>query len=102
LRESALALIFLGSGSSFQITDPSQPTAGASLNPPAPFAGSATFLQESATPPTWTGDLRVDLPGFGTVPLTGPGVKASLCAAPSCGPGGSFSRPLAPAVSTFR
>jgi hypothetical protein len=96
LRESAIDLIFLGLGSSFQLTDPSNPTAGASLNPPAPFSGSATFLQESAQPPTWTGDLRVDLPGFGTVPLTGPGVKASMCAASSCAPGGSFSQRVAP------
>jgi hypothetical protein len=96
LRESAIDLIFLGRGSSFQLTDPSNPTAGATVTPPAPFSGSATFLQESAQPPTWTGDLRVDLPGFGTVPLTGPGVKASACAASGCVPGGSFSQPVAP------
>jgi hypothetical protein len=102
LRESAIDLIFLGGGSSFQLTDPSNPTAGATVTPPAPFSGSATFLQESGQPPTWTGDLRVDLPGFGTVPLTGPGVKASTCAASGCAPGGSFSQSVAPEDRALR
>jgi hypothetical protein len=102
LRESAIDLIFLGGGSSFQLTDPSNPTAGAIVAPPAPFSGSATFLQESGQPPTWTGDLRAELPGFGTVPLTGPGVKASMCAASGCAPGGSFSQPVAPEDRALR
>ena len=35
------------------------------IKPPAPFTGSATYLRESADSISWTGDLSVDLPGFG-------------------------------------
>ncbi len=51
---------------------------------------------------TWTGDLSVDLPGFGTVPLTGAGVKASICQATACPSGGLFSAPIAGGGSALR
>ncbi|HEY0279529.1 MAG TPA: hypothetical protein VGC32_14785 [Solirubrobacterales bacterium] len=102
LRETAVDLIFFGGGSYFRLTDPSNPTAGASIDPPAPFTGSATFTRESAQPPSWTGDLRADLPGFGDVRLAGPGVEASMCAPPDCGARESFSRPLPPQFRALR
>ncbi|HEY5709236.1 MAG TPA: hypothetical protein VIS51_07550 [Solirubrobacterales bacterium] len=42
----------------------------ATVEPPGPFSGSASFLR-SARPKTWIGSLSVELPGAGSVPLTG-------------------------------
>jgi hypothetical protein len=50
------------------------------LAPPAPFSGSARFHRGAAAGNRWSGDLTVDLPGRSDVPLTGPGVKATLVA----------------------
>ncbi len=50
------------------------------LVPPAPFSGSASFTRGAAPNHRWSGDLNVDLPGRSDVPLTGPGVKATLVA----------------------
>jgi len=57
--------------------------AEATIAPPAPFSGSATFHLEDPKTATWTGDLRVELPGIGKVPLTGEGIGAGLCNGPS-------------------
>lgn len=46
-----------------------------------PFAGSASYSAEPGTPPSWSGDLSVSLPGAGTVPLTGTGFSAEFCRA---------------------
>lgn len=50
------------------------------LSPPAPFSGSANFHRSAAAGKRWSGNLDVDLPGRSNVPLTGPGVKATLVA----------------------
>ncbi|HVX33681.1 MAG TPA: hypothetical protein VHA80_11135, partial [Solirubrobacterales bacterium] len=47
-------------------------------------SGSATFSDETMKAPGWVGNLKVDLPGFGVVPLTGHGVRASMCEGFSC------------------
>jgi hypothetical protein len=52
-------------------------TAAVSL--PRPFAGTGSYFEESGQPPSWTGSLRVRLPGADRVPLTGPGFTAALC-----------------------
>jgi hypothetical protein len=52
--------------------------ATATLEPPAPFSGRASFHRGAAQGDRWTGDLTVDLPGRSNVPLTGPGVGATL------------------------
>lgn len=72
------------------------------VKPPKPFRGSATYAASPDSPPTWTGDLRVPLPGAGPVPLTGPGFNAKFCRGTSepaverCLHGsGSHSQPLA-------
>jgi hypothetical protein len=54
----------------------------ATLDPPAPFSGRATFHRGAIAPNRWTGNLTVDLPGRSDVPLTGPEVGATLV--PSC------------------
>ena len=85
IEETSLDFLLYEPGSDFMLPDPEQPTSGALLKPPAPFSGTATFRRHPAgEQATWTGDLKVDLPGFGLVRLAGPGVKASMCEAPNC------------------
>jgi hypothetical protein len=62
------------------IYDPSLATA--LLAPPAPFSGRAEFHRHAAAGRQWSGNLTVDLPGRASVPLTGPGIEATL--APAC------------------
>jgi hypothetical protein len=54
------------------------PPRSASVTPPAPFTGSATFQQESSKDFSWAGDLAVELPGVGEVSLAGPKFETSL------------------------
>ncbi len=49
------------------------------VKPPKLFAGSALYSRSPGSSPSWTGDLRVDLPGTDGVPLTGPGIGAVFC-----------------------
>lgn len=51
----------------------------ATVEPPAPFSGAANFHAPPGVPAEWTGDLVVELPGAGVVPLTGPSFKSRLC-----------------------
>jgi hypothetical protein len=44
----------------------------ATVEPPAPFSGSAGFERAAKGRKTWTGDLSVSLPGRPDVPLAGP------------------------------
>ena len=50
----------------------------ANVDPPAPFAGRASFHRRVAPARRWAGNLTVDLPGRSDLPLTGPGVTATL------------------------
>lgn len=50
----------------------------ARVDPPAPFSGSAAFHRNAPLSNRWTGSLAIDFPGRSNVPLTGPGLKASL------------------------
>lgn len=50
----------------------------ATLSPPAPFAGHATFHRNAPRANRWTGNLTVDLPGDSDYPLTGPGLEVNL------------------------
>jgi hypothetical protein len=43
-----------------------------------PFTGEAKFTRHHRRDGQWAGDLAVTLPVIGTIPLTGPGFKASL------------------------
>lgn len=49
----------------------------ATVAPPAPFNGSATFRRGAAMP-RWRGNLTVDLPGRSDLRLAGPGFRTSL------------------------
>jgi hypothetical protein len=64
-----------------EIADPPR---SATVTPPAPFTGTATFQQESADQFSWTGDLAVELPGSGEVSLAGPKFETAICLERSC------------------
>lgn len=49
----------------------------ATVSPPAPFSGSATFRREGHKT-SWRGNLRVDFPGRPNVALTGDGLRPQL------------------------
>lgn len=70
--------------SGFPLPDPLDPHHAMTVEPPAPFSGSATFELTSRTHAEWSGDLSVALPGFGRVPLTGNGIRAGLCEGTAC------------------
>jgi hypothetical protein len=57
---------------------PGEHPASAILKPSSPFQGEGSFLENSSTSHSWTGDLAISLPGM-DVPLTGPEFKTSLC-----------------------
>lgn len=84
IREESTAAELFAKGSTFLIPNRKKPASEGVLQPPAPFSGSATFRRHPKKPPTWTGDLKVDLPGFGEVRLAGPGTHASMCEGPAC------------------
>jgi hypothetical protein len=50
----------------------------ATVRPPAPFSGHATFHRRAHGANRWTGNLTVDLPGNSDVPITGRGFWAEL------------------------
>lgn len=50
----------------------------ATVDPPAPFSGTARFHRNAKPANRWTGDLTVDLPGRADVKLTGNDLRASL------------------------
>jgi hypothetical protein len=50
----------------------------ATLDPPAPFSGSAGFHRNALPANRWTGNLAIDFPGRSGVPLTGSKVRAGL------------------------
>jgi hypothetical protein len=50
----------------------------ATVAPPAPFSGSATFQRNADGTTSWRGSLAVSFPGTPDVPLVGPGFESSL------------------------
>jgi hypothetical protein len=65
---------------------------------PEPYAGRALYSRNPGSPPSWTGDLSIDLPGADGIALTGPGFSADLCRGriDSCRYGrGFYSQPFA-------
>jgi hypothetical protein len=73
-----------GEPASFLTPDPAGTLEDASVSPPAPFHGSATFHLDSPTSASWTGTLGVELPGVGSVPLAGAGFWSALCEDTTC------------------
>lgn len=49
------------------------------VKPPQPFAGRGIYLRRPGSPPSWTGDLRVDLLGAADTPLVRPESTAVFC-----------------------
>jgi hypothetical protein len=101
VEENSIVVQFASKASSFELPDETHPTDEALVSPSSPFSGSATFRRGSANSVTWTGNLKVDMPAFGILSLTGPRVEASLCQTSGC-PGGGFSRQLGPGDPTLR
>jgi hypothetical protein len=66
----------------------------ASVEPPAPFMGSARFRDPASGPPSWRGSLSVSLPGAPDVALAGPGFSSKIC--PQLGIFGECKIPLPP------
>jgi hypothetical protein len=52
--------------------------------PPKPFTGKGIFHLESPTASSWSGELGIDFPGIGHVPLSGPTFAAELCEYLTC------------------
>jgi len=50
----------------------------ATVSPPAPFDGSATYRRDAARRNRWAGDLTIDLPGRADTPLAQAGFRVSL------------------------
>lgn len=82
--ENSMAIDLIEKGSAFLVPNRLLPTIEAIVKPPLPFSGSATFRRNPATAPSWTGDLKVELPGFGLVRLAGHGTHASMCSGLGC------------------
>ncbi len=61
------------------LAPPAVDTQGATLTLPPPFAGSASYESQPAATPTWSGSLRVHLPGANPVPLTGKRFVVAFC-----------------------
>lgn len=57
-----------GEPATFLTPDPAGALEDASVTPPAPFHGSATFHLDSPSSSSWTGALSVELPGVGKCP----------------------------------
>jgi hypothetical protein len=56
----------------------------ATLTPPSPFSGTASFRASPGTLAQWEGTLAVELPGVGSVPLTGSQFRPKLCRGRRC------------------
>lgn len=68
----------------FAVPDLDALPATVTVEPAAPFSGSATFELPSRRSATISGDLAVELPEVGKVPLTGPKIAAGICRGLSC------------------
>jgi len=53
------------------------------LKPGELFAGHALFSHDRGSPPTWTGNLSIDLPGAKDIPLVGEDFGSIFCRGPS-------------------
>ena len=84
IAEESLVLDLLIQGPYFKVPDLTQPGAEVVIAPPSPFLGKAILTRASPSNLRWDGDLRVELPGFGVLPLAGAGASATLCADSGC------------------
>jgi hypothetical protein len=68
----------------FTVTPLGAGPVSATVAPPAPFSGTATYERDPGGTGAWSGDLRVELPGLGEVPLTGSSYRAEFCRSFAC------------------
>ena len=68
----------------FAVAGPPFRPESATITPPSPFTGTASFQASPGTVAKWEGTLAVELPGAGTVPLTGPQFRPELCRRQRC------------------
>lgn len=94
IKEKSAGGYIFGKGSAFLVPNRKKPASEGILNPPAPFSGSGTFRRHAKRAPTWTGDLKIELPGFGHVRLAGHGTHASMCSGTACILRGTTSQSL--------
>ena len=79
-RVEVLEHAFFDAHAGFDLAEFDRGHVRATLAPPAPFSGTATFTQEGkGATPTLTGPLTISLPGAPDIPLTGPHHLADLC-----------------------
>jgi hypothetical protein len=83
IRSASVFEIGEHTATAFQVPNLAEPLAEATVSPSAPFSGSATFHLDSSDSADWTGDLAVELPGAGKVPLSGEDISAGVCQGPS-------------------
>jgi hypothetical protein len=62
----------------FALTEEGGNVTSATISPPAPFNGTATFQRTSGSKGTWSGSLLGDFPGRSNVVLAGPQFSASI------------------------
>jgi hypothetical protein len=84
MRSSRVAVASSRSGTGFAMFGPANRPEAATISPPAPFSGTASFSSTSDTDAEWTGDLAVELPGAGTVRLASPRFRSQLCFGRHC------------------
>lgn len=70
--------------STFAVMGPPTRPDAASVAPPAPFHGTATYAGTVNGQADWQGTLAVDLPGVPGVQLAGPPFSSSLCFGQRC------------------
>lgn len=92
MEEVSGVLEALAPGSYIRPANSQDQLAEATVAPRAPFSGTGTYRTHPHGPPTWSGDLAVELPGFGDVRLAGKGTQVVACESflTSC-PGGPRS-----------
>lgn len=87
-RRRGMTTIRVGVASSdpdtFALAGPPIQPESATLTPPSPFSGTASFQASSGALAKWEGTLAVELPGVGSVPLTGPQFRPELCREQRC------------------
>jgi hypothetical protein len=68
---------------SFRMSERGKKPVTVKVKPPEPLAGRALYSHKPGSPPRWSGNLVIDLPGAKPIPLAGPEFKAAFCRGPS-------------------
>lgn len=76
---------------SFTVEGPPDRPESATLSPPKPFHGTATFHAAPGGPGEWDGTISVELPGAGPVEVARPPSESELCRGKRCVGNGSSS-----------